>query len=290
MEAGIDPACATAIQMLDAFTSIGTTRFDVTWTDLAGDKQQFRRAVPTDRLATGLPVVLKRAEAQRHNLIVRPCPPPTLLQLDDLDSTKLARVSSAAFLSLATSPGNYQAWIALSNPGDDDFGRRLRKGTGADPTASGATRVAGSLNFKPRYAPRFPRIGIASVNAGRTASPEELEAMDLVAPREPQRQQHHAPSWNSTPMRRWPDYGRCLEGAPANHGGSGPDVSRADFTFALIAADWGWSIEDVATRLCEESVKAQENGPRYAMTTAVKAAEASARRNGSQRAASMLKP
>ena len=43
---------------------------------------------------------------------------------------------------------------------DKDFARRLRKGTGADPTASGATRVAGSLNFKDKYAPDFPRVAI----------------------------------------------------------------------------------------------------------------------------------
>ena len=80
------------------------------------------------------------------------------IQLDDLDREAMERVKPAAFLSLETSSGNYQAWVALViDTCDKDFARRLRKGAGADDTASGATRVAGSLNFKEKYAPTFPR-------------------------------------------------------------------------------------------------------------------------------------
>jgi hypothetical protein len=43
---------------------------------------------------------------------------------------------------------------------DEDFARRLREGTGADTTTSGATRVAGSINSKEEYAPQFPRVAI----------------------------------------------------------------------------------------------------------------------------------
>lgn len=35
-------------------------------------------------------------------------------QLDDLDAAGLDRVGEAAFLTLETSPGNHQAWIAVS--------------------------------------------------------------------------------------------------------------------------------------------------------------------------------
>jgi len=67
-------------------------------------------------------------------------------------------------------------------PVDPDFARRLRKGAGADPTASGATRVSGSINFKDKYAPNFPRVEITHLEAGRIARKDELEAMGLVAP------------------------------------------------------------------------------------------------------------
>ena len=82
----------------------------------------------------------------------------TFIQLDDLKADQLPRVAPAVFLTLETSPGNFQAWLALPGSEDKDFARRLRKGTGADATASGATRVAGSLNFKDKYAPDFPRV------------------------------------------------------------------------------------------------------------------------------------
>jgi RepB DNA-primase from phage plasmid len=62
---------------------------------------------------------------------------------------------------LETSPGNYQAWVAIpAGQSNQDFARRLRKGTGADETASGATRVAGSLNFQEKYAPDLPAVQI----------------------------------------------------------------------------------------------------------------------------------
>jgi hypothetical protein len=65
---------------------------------------------------------------------------------------------------------------------------------------------------------------------------------------------------------------QCLDAAPPNHAGDAPDVSRADFTFALIASDWGHPAEQVAARLMEYSTKARENGQRYADLTARKAA------------------
>lgn len=40
----------------------------------------------------------------------------------------------------------------------------------------------------------------------------------------------------------------------------------------MLAIDWGWGIEETADRLMQESDKAQENGPRYALRTARAAA------------------
>ena len=135
--------------MLDAFASVGATRFDVTWTTCAGEKEWFRRGMSFDDLARNLPRMLDEAPSKQRNVIVRPHGPAvTFIQLDDLAPATLARLAPAVFLTLQTSPGNFQAWVAMAGFDDNDFGRRLRKGTGADPTASGATRLAGSLNFK----------------------------------------------------------------------------------------------------------------------------------------------
>jgi hypothetical protein len=151
--------CFEALRLLDSFTRARAKTFDLTVTALNGENVNFRRQLTFNRLRQMMPTLLERSAIEQHNVIVRPqCPNsvPVLVQLDDLTAEALNRVKPAAFLGLLTSPGNYQAWVAVSNAGDADFGRRLRKGVRADPTASGATRIAGSRNFKEKYSPDSP--------------------------------------------------------------------------------------------------------------------------------------
>jgi hypothetical protein len=58
--------------------------------------------------------------------------------------------------------------------------------------------------------------------------------------------------------RTWPDYERCVSGAPPSKEGPGPDRSMADFFWCMMAAQRGWSIEETANKLMEVSSKAQE--------------------------------
>jgi hypothetical protein len=268
------------LAMLDAFASVGAVRFDVTWTDAAGDKQRFRRGVPLAELRRTLPRLIEDATRQQRNVIVRPEGDGVhFIQLDDLSAERLAQLAPAAFLILETSPGNHQAWAALPGAEDKDLARRLRKGTGADATASGATRVAGSVNFKGKYAPSYPRVTIKAAQPGRRTSADELQQLGLVAPEEvlpplpspPARVSPHR-------ARRWPSYARCVEGAPLNSEETGPDISRADFVWCMTAITWGWTAEEAADRLMEESEKARANGRRYADLTARNAAQAVERR------------
>jgi hypothetical protein len=168
-----------------------------------------------------------------------------------------------------------------------DFARRLRKGAGADPTASGATRVSGSLNFKTKYAPAFPLVAITQTNPGNIASTAQLESAGFVAPAEeaPRRVSNRVSEYRGP--RKWPSYQRCLDGAPPVHQGDRQDVSKADFTWCMTAIDWGWPVEDTANRLMEESSKAQENGEGYALATAKNAAAAVDRERGRRQS---LKP
>jgi hypothetical protein len=185
------------------------------------------------------------------------------------------------FLTLETSPANFQAWVAMPEGEDKDFARRLRKGTGADPTASGATRVAGSHNFKDKYAPDFPRVAIHQANLGRLAQAAELERLGLVAEPEAVEPLRMAPP-RSRPTggnRKWPSYARSVDGAPLNHDETGPDISKADFVWCMTAITWGWTVDETKARLMEESTKAQENGERYADLTARNAALAVERRH-----------
>jgi hypothetical protein len=85
----------------------------------------------------------------------------------------------------------------------------VRKGTGADPGASGATRISGSLNFKEKYAPDYPRVGIHAAQPGRTTTTDELEQLGLAAP--PEEFAPVAPALSTN--RHWPSYDKALDGA-----------------------------------------------------------------------------
>jgi RepB DNA-primase from phage plasmid len=283
---GAEGAETEARAMLEAFASVGATRFDVTWTNSAGDKQRFRGGRSLADLARTLPAMLDAATAQQHNVIVRPHGPGvSFIQLDDLAADKLGRLAPAVFLIIETSPGNFQAWLALAGDEDKELARRVRRGTGADATASGATRIAGSYNFKTKYAPAFPRVAIREARAGHMTTAAELDELGVAAAPEV-----FAPLPGGRPALakpraggRWPSYALCLDGAPLNSEGTGPDTSRADFVWCMTAITWGRSIDETAERLIEESAKAKANGTGYADLTARNAALAVERRRRTPR-------
>jgi hypothetical protein len=271
-----------AFRMLDAFATVGATHFDVTFLDLDGAKRGFRPRQTLRQVKHSLPLIFPGLKERQNSLVVRPhSQTTTLIQLDDLDAQALERLRDSAFLSLQTSPGNHQAWVAVSGlDAPKDFARRLRKGAHADLTASGATRVAGTLNFKRKYEPDFPVVAIEQANPGRIVTPQHLEALGLVAAEDAARA---APlRVSSRRARNWPDYQRCLKGAPMNHSQTGPDISRADFFWSMMAAQRGWDSESIASRLMEVSSKARENGEAYARITAENATVAVSRQPASR--------
>ena len=267
------------------FASVGATHFDMTFTSIDGEKRGFRSSQSLAQLKNSMPKLFPGAAERQNNIIVRPTSEKVhFVQLDDLDMAGLSRVGEAAFMTLETSPGNHQAWIAVSGlptPQEaKDFARRLRKGTDADLTASGATRVAGTSNYKRKYEPEFPMVTIRDSAPGRIMTPAQLESMNLVAAPEPVVVLPSTParvsrrSEAAIRARKWPDYDRCLQGAPPNHSNTGPDTSRADYTWCMTALDWGFEIPETTAKLMEVSAKAKENGPRYAALTAQNAAAA----------------
>ena len=275
-----EAAIAEALRLLDSFASVGAERFDITHTDIDGNKRGFRPGQSLEQASRSMPHLVESAARLQNNVIVRPRGSTAqLVQLDDLDGAALDRVRPAAFLTLTTSPGNHQAWVAIMPPAGEDFARRFKRGAGADVTASGATRVAGTANFKRKYEPEFPTVTILEATPGHTVTPAQLEAVGLVAPPEPARAQPAPPARASgRHPRTWPDYARCLEGAPLAHGGDRPDVSRCDFTWCMTAIDWGFGVEQTAARLLQHSTKARQEGESYALRTARRAEAAVGRR------------
>lgn len=278
---------AEAFRMLDTFASSGATDFDVTFIGIDGEKRGFRPSQTMRQLRTSLPELAPGLQSRRQNVIVRPrSDKVTFIQLDDLGTDKVKALIPVACLTLETSPANHQAWIAVSDlsAGGEakDFARRLRKGVGADITASGATRVAGTPNYKRKYEPDFPTVKILHSAPGRTATQAQLEALGLVAAAEPVHVAAATPLRVSSHSRSWPDYQRCVQGAPLKHGENTPDISRADFFWAMMSAQRGHSIEEIASRLMELSSKAKENGEHYARLTAENAMAATERQRRSR--------
>jgi hypothetical protein len=265
--------------MLDTFASLSVNAFDVTRTDVDGQKREFRPAVDLQTLRHGMPDLLKTAIQQQHNVIVRPKHARLgLIQLDDLSADMVERLKHAAFLVLATSVGNYQVWVAVPECAPD-FPRRLRRGSGADPGASGAARLAGSLNFKRKYAPHFPQVEILQATLQHTVTAAVLQDLGVVAPPDVTPATRPRPCFFTPRAKAWPSYERCLQQAPPAQCGDRPDVSRADFTYCLLALDWGWSLEETCEHLMEHSTKARAHGERYARLTVQRAAAAIYRRS-----------
>lgn len=288
---------AAALRMLDTFTSVGATSFVVTKTDI-NQQLLWGKTYQTGDLQRLMPAMVRTAAIRKpiqtpegetimagENLIIRPKGPGVaFVQLDDLNSEQLDRVRPAAFIIHATSPGNHQAWIAVSGVPEGkehfkEFMRRVRKAVGGnDKSASHATRVAGTENFKTKYAPEFPTVTIVETHPGRVMMPEQLEGLGLLAPPEPvtapplkfTRQERN----RSGKERQWPSYEMSLAGAP--QGQDGPDRSRADFWWSYLALQRGWSAEDTEVKLLEVSEKARERAragdPGYVNVTVANAA------------------
>jgi RepB DNA-primase from phage plasmid len=291
-----------AFRMLDAFTSVGADSFVVTKTDIL-QTVKWGKPYTVPQLREQLPAMVRTATIRRpckapegvtflagENLIFRPTGKGVaFLQLDDLADDKLEKVRPAAFLIHATSPGSHQAWFAVSGLPEGkepfkEFMRRVRKAVGGnDKAASHATRVAGTENFKVKYAPDYPVVTILETHPGRIMSPEQLEALGLVARREPMKTtvQAFRPQARGDGERSWPDYQRCLAGAPPATKHEGPDESMADFFWCMLAAQRGWSIEEAAGELLKVSGNAQDRARRgdegYALITAQNAAAAATR-------------
>jgi RepB DNA-primase from phage plasmid len=291
-----DTPTGKALAMLAAFASVGARVFDLSLTDLSGApvKGLQRPGKSLKEMRRSIGHVLREAEHKQHNVIVRPRSATALLiQLDDFTAEKAAQVEPSAFMTVCTSPGNYQLWLAVSDgPQESEreaaklFRTRVRRSAGADHSATGAVRIAGSKNFKQKYAPAFPLIELTRVDAGRTITIAALEKTGLLAPQKKPAIQPPAGVPLSVPRHKaqalglwyWPNYQQSLRGAPRKGDGT-PDRSLADFMWCKWALQRGHSIEQTAEKLSEVSAKAQERirrrGDRgYTLLTARNAAAA----------------
>ena len=280
--------------MLDIFASVGATHFNVTWTTLQDQPRGSHKGMSLREIVLAMPGILDAATGDPlnpRNVIVRPYDERRtvwFIQLDDLKAEQLHDLAPRIFLILETSPGNHQAWAALQGQHDKEFARRVRKGAGTDKRATGATRVAGSLNYKEKYDPEktgkpWPRVAIHTAQPERMTTRKELEELGLVAPKEEFAPFVPARS-SDRPGTGWPDYEISLRRAPLNREGTGPDRSNADLSWAMTAIGFFRRSEsDTAAELMKVSAKAQQKGRPYADMIAKTAAEFVAQRQQTPR-------
>jgi hypothetical protein len=253
-----------ALEMLRAFESVEVRSFNLSRTHI--DRRIVSGAYRPNRnlgaMRMLLPVWVRLSWELEHNLIIHAQQPAygVLAQLDDLDGGQLDRVQGKAFLTTETSPGNFQVWLAIEG-GDPDFVKQLMRGIGSDCRVSRSGRVAGSPNVKRKYAPNFPAVRLVAVQPGRKVEPAELESAGLVAPPAVARTPVPSHFHESAGGRGWPDYERCLRGAPARADGS-PDRSRADFLWCKWSIERGNSLDAVSVKLLEVSAKAKQEWQR----------------------------
>jgi hypothetical protein len=254
-----------ALRMAAAFASVGVTHYALSVIDDFQNKKVPGRQLTnahTNEIRFRIRNILTEADREHWSVILRPEQPAgmMILQLDDLDVSKVEMLKRHTLLAIRTSAANYQVWIALTGApetkgGQRAFALRLNRGVGADYHASRAGRIAGSVNYKPRHGPAFPTVEIVYLNNSHTVSCGDLESAGLVAappPKPVPPSQHH-----SAPRGLWPDYPLVLARAPMRKDGSGRDRSTADAFFCKLAAVRGHSPEAIAAELVRVSEKAQ---------------------------------
>lgn len=119
---------------------------------------------------------LESAISLQTKVIVRSHGPAVFIQMDGLNREAVERVKPAAFFGLQTSPGNYQAWVAINERNDKDSARRLRKGTAQMIPPS--TRAWPAALSSKKSAPHFPRAEMIYSAPGLIATNSQLEAWD----------------------------------------------------------------------------------------------------------------
>lgn len=239
---------------------------------------------------------LKRMNAKGNDVYIRPAGEHGLVLVDDLTADKLFSMAKDGFSSAATietSPGNYQAWVKLSDkPLSAEVRERAAKGLakhyGGDMNSADSRhygRLAGFTNQKPKHTRdgRQPYV-LAHDCPGKaaTAAPAYLERIEqgldkAEAQKERQKRlealQTAKPGYGShDPIR---EYQRQAQRLVTKYG-DGADLSRMDWMIAQDMAKSGrFTVQDIekGIRECSPNVESRKAGHTedYAKRTAANA-------------------
>jgi hypothetical protein len=267
---------------LEAFKSVGTESFFSMYKCEATGKliSEFTRSA--ERFENELHTYFFKSEGEKVSFCVRP-KVDHLIQLDDLTEADVNLLQPVSFLSVETSPGNYQSWIALdadSSARRSEIRRqligRLRElGSGVDESASGSLRFPGFRNFKSKYRDAgFPRVKVTAVKLGNRVLETILSDAGLLLPppvlHPPANEVSSKFKHSSKSPTVFPSWERECISLTSN---GAVDRSKADFRWCMIASAWGWSQQEIRAELRRVSPLAAEESERYVERTVRRAAE-----------------
>jgi hypothetical protein len=271
----------TPLLALEAFKSVGTESFFSMYKCEATGKLISEFTKSAERFENELHTYFIKSECEKVSFCVRP-EIDHVIQLDDLTEADVNLFKPFSFLSVETSPGNYQSWIALDAASAarryeirQQLLCKLAGLGGVDKSASGSLRFPGFRNFKNKHKDAgFPRVKVTAVALGNRVSESTLAAADLLLPppvlHPPVYEGSSKFNRSSKSPTVFPSWERACTSLKLD---GGADQSVADFRWCMIAFDWGWSEHAVMAELRRVSPKAAKAPRGYVERTVRRAAQ-----------------
>jgi len=278
--------------------ALGVTRFEIGIRD-AQNGQMMNREWSAADVVQSLPW-LKRMNARGNHIYIRPAGEHGLVMVDDLKSEKLAQMKAEGFAPAATietSPGNYQAWVKLSDsPVKPEtrhlIARELAKRYAGDLNSTDSRhygRLAGFTNRKPEherdgkqpYVLAHECTGKPAINAAGALAKADEHLDKASASKERQRRlkaigevAQLGRAGQSDPVRVYQSQAQRL----MQRYGAQADYSRMDWMIACDMAQSGsFTLQDIERGIREGSpnIESRKSGHMedYARRTAARAWE-----------------
>lgn len=275
-----------AIRTLDIVKSIGAWRSTVILIDDSSkDSKVLAKEATLDAVKVDFPKWLEQSEREQKSLVVDLKPNGRrIIQVDEANSEVMQMLAPVSFMTVETSKGNGQVWVALpTDLGDSEIGaikERLfvvLKAKGANKGASGGLRWVGTHNFKPERKAddgSFPRVRLLACNEGRITNATELESFGLLAEPQPKPLLRSKGSdvRQSNKAKREPSYDYAAGCVRRKENGD-IDRSGIDLLYAVTCLNWDFTESETLDLLNTHSAKAKERRDNYAETVVASASQ-----------------
>ncbi len=277
-DSGGDGAALTdALKALDLVRSVGAWRSNVILIEDATKRTKvLANEVTLDEVKEKLPTWLDRSEREKKSLVVDVKPDGRhIIQVDEANAEVMRMLAPVSFMTVETSNGNGQVWLALPQRLDASEIKAVKdrlfavlEAKGANKGASGGLRWIGTHNFKPERKAvdgSFPRVRLLAFTSGRVTTVEELDRCGLLAAPQPKPQfrEKAGITRQSNRANREPSYEVAVSSVKRKPNGD-IDRSGVDLHYAVTCLNWGFTETETVDLLNTHSPKAQERHNSYA--------------------------